>query len=139
MSDLVYLRPRVRSEVPAFVVGAFFAYEDLLGAFAAVVAVKPAWSGPPLNAVALTNERLIAFDVHAATEATFGLPLGAITGISTAADAQAGRVRCVAAQQEMQLTELAPDDAHFIQDVVYHAAAGRVYRLGASDQHAGPP
>lgn len=137
MSDIVFLHPRLRSEVPVFVFGSFFAYEDLLGAFSAVIGVKPAGSGPPLNTVAITTERLIAFDIHAATEATVSIPLSAVTGISTPDDARAGRVRCITPQQELQLTELLPEDALFIQDIVYNAAAGRLYRAGPTDPSAG--
>ena len=137
MSAIEYVRPRLRIDMPAILVGSLFAYEDLLGTFAARVVARPLWSGAPLDTVALTSERLIAFDSHGVTEATIAIPLSAVTGISPPDDAANGRVSVVSAAVELHLAELAPVDAEFLQAVVYHAAAGRLYRVGQSEQREG--
>lgn len=133
MSAIEYVKPRVYADVPAFLAGALFAYEDLLGAFSATIVVRPTWGAAPLNTLALTSERLIAYDVHGATEATAAIPMSAITGISSPDDAALGRLRAIAADMELHITDLTPQDAAFVQDVVYNAAAGRLYRAGQSE------
>ena len=130
MSAIEYVRPRLRVDMPAVLVGSLFAYEDTLGTFAARIVARPVWSGAALNAVALTSERLIAFDSHGVTESTIAIPLSTVTGISSSDDAATGRVSVVSAALELHLAELTPVDAEFVQAVVYHAAAGRLYRAG---------
>ena len=133
MSAIEYIRPRIRIDLPAFLVGSLYAYEDVLGTFSGLVVVKPAWSGPPLNAIALTSERLVAFDIHGVTESTFSLPLSTVTAMSSPEDAATGRVSALSAQAELHIAELAPEDATFSQSIVYNAAAGRLYRVGQPD------
>ncbi len=135
MSAIEYIKPRLRVEVPAFLAGSLFAYEDLLGAFSAIIAVKPVWGATPLNTLALTSERLIAYDAHGATEATATIPLSTITGISSPDDAALGRLSAISGEAEFHISDLAPEDAAFVQDVVYNAAAGRLYRAG-QPEHA---
>lgn len=135
MSAIEYIRPRLTVEMPAFLAGSLFAYEDLLGAFAGRVAVRPPASELPLNTVALTSERLIAFDLQGATEASVAIPLSAVTGISSEEDALQGRVSVISPSTEMHVAELAPADATFLQTIVYHAAAGRLYRVGQPEQN----
>lgn len=135
MSAIEYVRPRLAVEIPAFLVGSLFAYEDLLGVFPALVATRPAWDGPALNAVALTSERLIAFDRHGDTEATFAVTLSAVTGVSSPDDAQAGRVSVVSPSADLHVADLAPEHAIFAQSIIYNAAAGRLYRAGQPEQH----
>lgn len=134
MSAIEFVRPRILLETPAFLVGSMFAYEDMLGVFPALVVARPAWSGPPLNAIVLTSERLIAFDSSGVTESTMAVPLSAITGVSTADDAASGRVSAVSVSADLHFANLAPEDAAFMQAIVYHAAAGRLYRAGQPEQ-----
>ncbi|HEY8741885.1 MAG TPA: hypothetical protein VIU62_02220 [Chloroflexota bacterium] len=137
MSAIEYVRPRLRVDMPAILVGSLFAYEDVLCTFAARIVALPVWSGAALNTVALTSERLIAFDSHGATESTIAIPLSTVTGISSPADAAAGRVSVVSAAVELHLAELEPVDAEFVQTVIYHAAAGRLYRVGQPEPRDG--
>lgn len=116
--------------MPAFVAGRFYVYEDLLGAFSAQVVARPSPGGPPLNTIAITSHRIIAFDTHGATELAVALPYCAVTGVSTPEDARQGRVVCVTSDQRLDIAELAPVDAAFVQEILYHGAAGRLYRLG---------
>jgi hypothetical protein len=118
MSAIAFVRPRLTVDIPAFLVGSLFAYEDLLGVFPALVATRPAWAGPALNAVALTSERLIAFDRQGVTESTFAVTLSAI---SPAAD--------------LHLADLGPEAAVFAQAIVYNAAAGTLYRAGQAEAY----
>lgn len=110
--------------------GRFYVYEDLLGAFSAQVVARPSPGGPPLNTIAITSHRIIAFDTHGATELAVALPYCAVTGVSTPEDARQGRVVCVTSDQRLDIAELAPVDAAFVQEILYHGAAGRLYRLG---------
>lgn len=137
MSAIQYIRPRLTVEMPAFLAGSLFAYEDLLGAFTGRVMVGPSWNGPPLNAVALTSERLIAFSLQGATEASVAILLSTVTGISSPEDAMQGRLSAISAGAEIHVAELEPADASFIHSIVYHAAAGRLYRVGQPEQSNG--
>jgi hypothetical protein len=116
--------------MPAFLAGSLFAYEDLLGVFTGRIVVRPPTNDLPLNTVALTSERLIAFDLQGATEASVAVPLSAVTGISSSEDATDGRVSVISASTEVHVAGLTPADAAFTQSIVYHAAAGRLYRVG---------
>jgi hypothetical protein len=133
MSAIAFVRPRLTVDIPAFLVGSLFAYEDLLGVFPALVATRPAWAGPPLNAVALTSERLIAFDRQGVTESTFAVTLSAVTGVSSPDDARSGRLSAVSPAADLHLADLVPEDAVFAQAIVYNAAAGTLYRAGQSE------
>jgi hypothetical protein len=135
MSAITFVRPRILVEMPAFLVGSLFAYEDLLGVFPALVVTRPVWDGPPLNAVALTSERLIGFDSHGATESTFAITLSAVTGVSSPDEAQTGRVSAVSPSAALHLADLGPEDAVFAQSIVYNAAAGTLYRAGQPEPH----
>jgi hypothetical protein len=135
MSAIAFVRPRLAVEIPAFLVGSLFAYEDLLGAFPAQVVTRPAWTGPPLNTVALTSERLIAFDSHGITESSFAITLSAVTGVSSPDDAQTGRVSAISPSADLHLADLVPEDAVFAQAIVYNAAAGTLYRAGQPEVH----
>ena len=134
MSAIEYIRPRLTVEMPAFLAGSLFAYEDLLGAFTGRVVARPPASDLPFNTVALTSERLIAFDLQGATEVSIAIPLSTVTGISSSEDAGDGRVSVISASTEIHVAELAPADAAFIQTIVYNAAAGRLYRVGQPEQ-----
>ena len=49
MSAIEFIRPRITVDVPAFLAGALFAYEDLLGTFACKVVVQPTTGDAVLN------------------------------------------------------------------------------------------
>ncbi|MCL5946484.1 MAG: hypothetical protein M1298_00470 [Chloroflexi bacterium] len=130
------IRPRGSTQLPAFVAGTLYAYEDVIGVFPGIATTRPALSGLPLNTVALTSSRILAFDIYDATRQPVSLRFSEITAISTREDATAGRLSCYSHRCDIHTGELSPDDALFLQDLIYHAVSGTLFRLNSGEERS---
>ncbi|MCL4508141.1 MAG: hypothetical protein M1296_01290 [Chloroflexi bacterium] len=128
------LHPRIEAHLPAFVAGSLHAYEDILGVFSGLITVRPAIQSPPLNTVVITSERLLACDTHGSTHIIAAVRLLDVTKVSTHEDAEQGYVSCFSELCDLHVSELRAEDAAFLQDVIYRAAAGVLFRVTAAEE-----